>query len=325
MADVENPATNDATNDGERNKDLKKVKSRKDRPTHSTHYGDDDWDEEQPEEIGDATWGEVARTCCVHDAQGWGKIFIGVLVGLFFLYFFLFSLELLGTAAKVLGGCSAGGLLSDDTNPVASLVIGELATALIQSSSTTTSIVVSLSGAGAISVKTGIYIIMGANIGTSVTNTIVSMGQMGDGPQLERAFAGATVHDVFNLLSVVILLPLEVITHVLYYLTSAMLPTAVDDGEEWEGPLKVIVAPLADKVLKANKNVIKDIATGKVDDCEYYYPVICLDGIEDYKHCAKSCDKDEGDVVGVDCGRVGLITCNKDSGNCPAFFPKWSH
>ena len=53
---------------------------------------------------------------------------------------------------------------------------------------------------------------MGANIGTSVTNTIVAIGQIADKNQFRRAFAGATVHDMFNLLCVVILLPLEVIT-----------------------------------------------------------------------------------------------------------------
>ena len=53
---------------------------------------------------------------------------------------------------------------------------------------------------------------MGANIGTSVTNTIVSMAQSGDRNQFRRAFAGATVHDIFNWMSVLVLLPLEVIT-----------------------------------------------------------------------------------------------------------------
>jgi sodium-dependent phosphate cotransporter len=90
---------------------------------------------------------------------------------MFFLYFFLVSLELLGSSAKVLGGCSAGGLFGGQSNPVAALVIGVLATVLVQSSSTTTSIIVSLVGAQAFSVQTGIYMVMGANIGTSVTNT----------------------------------------------------------------------------------------------------------------------------------------------------------
>ena len=115
---------------------------------------------ERPEDIGDATWSEVATACCVHDAHGWGVIFVGVCAALFFLYFFLLSLELLGCSAKVLGVCSAGRLMGDNANPVAGLVIGELATALVQSSSTTTSIIVSLVGAGALSVQNGIYMVM---------------------------------------------------------------------------------------------------------------------------------------------------------------------
>jgi len=268
----------------------------------------------------EATWGEVATACCSHDAEGWAKIFLGVCGAAFFLYFFLFSLELLGNSAKVLGGCSAGGLLSDETNPVASLVIGALATCLVQSSSTTTSIVVTLVGAEAVTVNAGIYLIMGANIGTSVTNTIIAMGQMGSDDQLERAFSGATVHDLFNLLSVAVLFPVELITKYLYRLTGAMLPDSVSKGDKWTGPLKKIVSPLAGRVLKANKGVIKDIATKKVDSCASYYPVTCVDGVEDYNSCASSCDKDAGESFeNGDCGRVGLITCDKKTG-CPAFF-----
>lgn len=147
------------------------VESRDMRKTGSTHFGDGDWDQEQVNEIQDATWGEVFQACCVHNAEGWGMIFIGACAALFFLYFFLFSIELLGSSAKVVGGCSAGGLFGDNTNPVGALVIGILATVLIQSSSTTTSIIVSLVGAQAMTVQTGIYMVMGANIGTSVTNT----------------------------------------------------------------------------------------------------------------------------------------------------------
>jgi len=247
----------------------------------------------------------------------WGKIFIGVCAAFFFLYFFLFSLELLGDSAKVLGGCTAGGIMGDNVNPVAALVIGELATALVQSSSTTTSIIVSLVGSDAVSINTGIYMIMGANIGTSVTNTIVAMGQMADGVQLERAFAGATVHDLFNLLTVAVLFPLELISGYLYHLSKVMLPESVADDDKWEGPIKKIVSPLAGRVIKANKNVIKDIATGKVENCNAYYPVVCVGGIEDYKSCASSCK--DGQEKLVDCGRVGLITCDKKTG-CPAFF-----
>lgn len=60
-----------------------------------------------------------------------------------------------------------------------------------------------------ITVKPAIPIVMGANIGTSVTNTFVSMAQSADRREFRRAFAGATVHDMFNWLTVLTILPLE--------------------------------------------------------------------------------------------------------------------
>ena len=128
--------------------------SRKDRPTKSIHFGDSDFEVE--EDHGDATWSEVFNACCVHTSNEWAWIGVGVLAVAFFLYFFLFGLELLGSGAKVMTGCKAGELFGDDTNPIAGLMVGILVTVLLQSSSTTTSIIVSLTGS-AISVQQGIY------------------------------------------------------------------------------------------------------------------------------------------------------------------------
>ena len=148
--------------------------------------------------------------------------------------------------------------------------------------------------------------IMGANIGTSVTNTIVAMGQMGDGDQLERAFAGATVHDMFNFLTVAVLLPLEVITGYLKRLTEAMTKNAdPKDGEKWEGPVKKLVEPIGVHALKENKDVTKKIALGTAAR-EDFYPMHCDPAIDPPTHA--SCG-----------GKFGLIACDKEVG-CPAFF-----
>ena len=268
----------------------------------SMHFGDTDFD---VEEYGDATWSEVCTTCCVHTPKEWGMIFLGMVGVAFFLYFFLVGLDLLGTGAKVMSGCKAGELFGDDTNPIAGLMVGILATVLLQSSSTTTSIIVSLVGS-AINVDQGIYMVMGANIGTSVTNTIVAMGQMGDGDQLERAFAGATVHDMFNFMTVAILLPVEVVTHYLKHLTEAMTKNAdIGDGDSWEGPVKKWVEPIGVHIIKENKDVTKKIAKGEAE-CEDFYPMHCDPAIDPPTH--KSCD-----------GKFGLIACDKEAG-CPAFF-----
>ena len=61
-------------------------------------------------------------------------------------------------------------------------------------------------------VPAAIPLIMGANIGTSITNTIVSLSQAGDRDQFKLAFAGATILDMFNWITVLVLLPLEVVS-----------------------------------------------------------------------------------------------------------------
>ncbi|MBT6467613.1 MAG: Na/Pi symporter, partial [Kordiimonadaceae bacterium] len=92
------------------------------------------------------------------------------------------------------------------------LIIGILATAMIQSSSTVTSIIVGLV-AGGLPVEMAVPMIMGANIGTTITNTIVSLGHVRKKKEFRRAFASATVHDFFNVMAVAIFLPIEILFH----------------------------------------------------------------------------------------------------------------
>ena len=94
-------------------------------------------------------------------------------------------------------------------NPLVGLMIGILGTVLVQSSSTFTSIIVAAIGAG-MDVHIAVPMLMGANIGTSVTNTLVAMTQIGNREEFERAFAAATVHDMFNWSTVILLFPIEV-------------------------------------------------------------------------------------------------------------------
>jgi sodium-dependent phosphate cotransporter len=285
-------------------KQEQEVNSRKDRPTGSMHIGDVDYDPNDPALSMDATWGEVLSACKCHTPQDWLKVVYGIVSIFFFLYFFLVGLDFLGTGAKVMSSCAAGALFGDDTNPIAGLMVGILVTVLLQSSSTTTSLIVSLVGADTISVKQGIYMIMGANIGTSVTSTIVAMGHLGDGDQLERAFAGATVHDMFNFLSVAVLLPVEVATGYLFHLTKAMVKGFTSrDGESWDGPIKTLVEPIGKLVIIENKDVTKAVSKG--GSCADFYPIVC---------------DDPDNPTYESCSQKGLINCDKSTDKCPAFF-----
>ena len=126
------------------------------------------------------------------------------------LYLFLVGIKGLSSGIKMLGGDFANQIMTTTSNPFISLLVGILATTLFQSSSTTTSIIVGMVSSGAVTLSGAIPMIMGANIGTTVTNTIVSMGHIRRGNEFKRAFSAATHHDIFNVLAVIILLPLEI-------------------------------------------------------------------------------------------------------------------
>uniref|UniRef100_A0A674ARW4 Sodium-dependent phosphate transport protein 2A n=1 Tax=Salmo trutta TaxID=8032 RepID=A0A674ARW4_SALTR len=183
-----------------------------------------------------------------------------------FLYMFVCSLDVLSSAFQLAGGKVAGDIFNDNailSNPVAGLVVGILVTVLVQSSSTSTSIVVSLVSSGLLNVRSAIPILMGSNIGTSVTNTIVALMQAGERDEFERAFAGATVHDCFNWLSVLVLLPLEATTGLLRRLSQAVVDTFhISSGEKAPEMLKVMTEPLTKLIIQLDKSVITGIAMG---------------------------------------------------------------
>ncbi len=164
---------------------------------------------------------------------------------LFFLYAFLVSIKLMGASFQVFGKGFAEQLISAYSNPFLGLFTGILATSLVQSSSTTTSIIVGLVGGGLLPVAYAIPMIMGANVGTTITNTLVSFSFVTRKKDFRRAFAAATVHDFFNLWTLVALFPLEINFH--FIQKSALLLTRVFEGVggvAFTSPLKLVIDPV---------------------------------------------------------------------------------
>lgn len=175
-------------------------------------------------------------------------LMVGFLVLLLFGFFL--GLDLMGLSFKLFGKGFAETLIERTSNPFVGLFIGILATTLVQSSSTTTSMTVALVAAGALTIEGAIPIIMGANIGTSVTNTLVSLAHVTRREEFQRAFAGATVHDFFNWMAVAILLPLEIATgylgKVAGWMTGVLEGTG---GVKLLNPLKEAIRPIANGVV----------------------------------------------------------------------------
>jgi sodium-dependent phosphate cotransporter len=187
-----------------------------------------------------------------------------VLFVFFNIWVFLLVLSIMGTGFKLLGGKDSAKMFDVVDNPISGVMIGILATVLVQSSSTTTSIIISLVGADELSVNNAVFMVMGANIGTSVTNTIVAMGHFNNPDDLRRGFAAATVHDIFNLLTVAVFLPLNWIYPFLEKMTYEMAKsqTACEGDCVKSEFLKPYISPYSKGVAGYDKKVAGYISKG---------------------------------------------------------------
>ncbi|MGC9337599.1 MAG: Na/Pi symporter [Candidatus Cloacimonadia bacterium] len=176
-------------------------------------------------------------------------LFRGFLLA-FFIYLFFLSIVAMGEGFKGFSAISEA-LLTNVSNPIMGLVIGILATSILQSSSTTTSITVGLVASnilGANSIQIAIPIIMGANIGTTITNSLVSMGHISHSIAFKNAFRAAVVHDIFNILAVAICFPLEISFHIIEKAAvgiTKILTSAHIGGAEFKSPITAITKPVA--------------------------------------------------------------------------------
>lgn len=163
-----------------------------------------------------------------------------LVVGL--IYIFLVGVSSLEAGIRIMGEDTQERLFSAAGNPIAALCIGILGTVLVQSSSASTSVIVGLVASGALGVDDAVPMVMGANIGTTVTNTLVSLGHIRQSQEFRRAFAAATVHDFFNVLAVAVLLPVElafgVISGTAEWISERLVGSA---GTEWKSPVKTWV------------------------------------------------------------------------------------
>jgi solute carrier family 34 (sodium-dependent phosphate cotransporter) len=164
---------------------------------------------------------------------------------LFLLYLFLVGIAFLEAGISATGAGFQAGLLRSVSHPISGLCAGLLATVLVQSSSVTTSTIVGMVGAGTLPVSLAVPMIMGANIGTTVTNTLASLGSIRRMDEFQRAFAAATVHDFFNIMAVLILLPLELMTGFLSetadWLSDHVRGAEYDPSEPRSSPIRAAV------------------------------------------------------------------------------------
>lgn len=178
------------------------------------------------------------------------------------LYFFMWSSSILSQAFNLTSYHYAGHFIRTSgflQNPLIGLMVGIITTVVFQSSGAVTSVLVTIVGSGVLTVRQSIPIIMGANLGTSVTNTVVSLFVYRKKQNFEIAMTAGIVHDMYNMMSVVFMLPLEIILHPLEYVSMWMLNLFGTNSHTEIGELQFLshlVKPLVELVIMIDKEKI---------------------------------------------------------------------
>lgn len=152
------------------------------------------------------------------------------------IFLFLLALELITIGGHQLGENFAQQIIRITAQPFPALFIGMLATAIIQSSSTITSSIVAMVASGVLSLEAAIPMVMGSNIGTCVTSVLVAFGNLGTPKAFRRGFTTASSHVLFNIISALLFLPLEMKTGVLASfskMAAARISSWSPLGESW--------------------------------------------------------------------------------------------
>jgi len=150
---------------------------------------------------------------------------------------FFLAIQMMGSSFGLLGQDLS--LIEQGVhNPFIGLFIGLLTTAILQSSSTTTSLTVAAVASGSIQLDFAIPVILGANVGTTITSTIVAFGFITKSNEFRKAMSAAMIHDMFNILAVIIIFPLELKYQFLQDMSSylaAKVPASFAEGSSFFG------------------------------------------------------------------------------------------
>ena len=118
---------------------------------------------------------------------------------------FLYGMALMGDSLKKVAGNKLELILYKLTNsPIKGLLLGTVVTAIIQSSSATTVMVVGFVNSGMMKVAQAIGIIMGANIGTSITGWILCLSYIDGSSGIAQLLSTATISAIVAIIGIIL-------------------------------------------------------------------------------------------------------------------------
>jgi phosphate:Na+ symporter len=157
-------------------------------------------------------------------------------------------------------------ILSNFNNPLIGILAGFGITALLQSSSATTGLLLAVAGSGLITVEMAFPIIFGQNIGTCVTAMISSIGAN------KTARRAAVMHLLFNLIGTAIFLIVlrKPVESLVFMITPTGIERQIANAHTLFNVINVaIMYPFANQIVKASKRIIRGEDIPKVGQLKY--------------------------------------------------------
>lgn len=156
------------------------------------------------------------------------------------LYGFAVAVGLTAEGLVRFGEPTLDGLRAALAHPGLALSVGALGTLVLQSSSVTTAVIVGLAAATALPVAHVVPLVLGANVGATVSSSLGELCAAVDSREYRRGFACASLHDLYNACAVAVLLPLELATGLISSAAEAVSTALAGDtvsavGGGWAG------------------------------------------------------------------------------------------
>jgi sodium-dependent phosphate cotransporter len=216
-------------------------------------FGDDGDDDAEYYEEGEiASCIDVLGFCFKRSFKSWISLVVHCTLFTVLVYCYFYGIVLLGNAVEVISGCQVGSLLEMTSNPLTCVLLGVIATCICQSSTAVIFVIGSLVG-NVLTIRQGIYMAMGANVGNTVANSLIVLVHSLNKSELERAVAGASVNDFYYFYALLIFLPLEACTGLLYHLSATLVPDSLSGGYLWSGFMGNLIVPYTDFIIIPNK------------------------------------------------------------------------
>ena len=161
------------------------------------------------------------------------------------------------------------------TNPFTACALGLIVTALMQNGTATTSIVISMVGAGIIpDTQSAVYILIGINMGSCVTNSLIALTYKANADQFKLAFTSATMNDMFNLLTVTLLMIVEICSHFLNIVSGQitnLINFSNSDAIAQANFIGFIINPLVNVFIVLNGTAVDAVVRGDTTITQVFY------------------------------------------------------